>query len=57
LGGLVAASSLGYQWNFYLFAGFALLGAVLIALVPRRPEAVGSPLQPAVAETTPSTGI
>jgi AAHS family benzoate transporter-like MFS transporter len=39
LGGLVVASSLGYQWNFYLFAGFAVLGAVLIAAVPRRPVA------------------
>lgn len=34
LGGLVAGSALGYQWNFYLFAVFALLGAVLIAAVP-----------------------
>ncbi|WP_166351738.1 MFS transporter [Phytoactinopolyspora limicola] len=37
LGGFIVASTLGYQWNFYLFAGFALLGCVLIAMVPRRP--------------------
>lgn len=34
LGGLVAASTLGYQWNFYLFAAVAVLGLVLIAAVP-----------------------
>jgi MFS transporter, AAHS family, benzoate transport protein len=34
LGGFVAGSALGYQWNFYVFAVFALLGAVLIAAVP-----------------------
>jgi len=31
LGGLVAASALGYQWNFYLFAVVATLGLLLIA--------------------------
>jgi MFS transporter, AAHS family, benzoate transport protein len=35
LGGLIAGSALGYQWNFYLFAMFALLGVALIAAVPR----------------------
>ena len=35
LGGFIAGSTLAYQWNFYLFAVFALLGAVLIAAVPR----------------------
>jgi MFS transporter, AAHS family, benzoate transport protein len=34
LGGLVAGSALSYRWNFYLFAVFALLGALLIAAVP-----------------------
>lgn len=37
LGGLVIASSLGFQWNFYLFAAFAVAGAILIVTVPRRP--------------------
>lgn len=39
IGGLVAASTLGFQWNFYLFAFFALFGAVLVAGVPRSPAA------------------
>jgi AAHS family benzoate transporter-like MFS transporter len=39
LGGLVVGSSLGYEWNFYLFAAFAVLGAALISSVPRRPTA------------------
>lgn len=39
LGGLVVGSSLGFEWNFYLFAAFAALGAVLIVAVPRRPTA------------------
>ena len=34
LGGLVAASALGYQWNFYLFAVVAAIGLLLIASVP-----------------------
>jgi AAHS family benzoate transporter-like MFS transporter len=37
IGGLVVGSSLGFQWNFYVFAAFAVLGAVLIVAVPRRP--------------------
>ena len=39
LGGLVVGSSLGFEWNFYLFAAFALVGAVLILGVPRRARA------------------
>jgi AAHS family benzoate transporter-like MFS transporter len=35
LGGQIASSSLGYQWNFYMFAVVAMLGLVLIATVPR----------------------
>lgn len=42
LGGLVAGSALGYQWNFYLFAVFALVGAVLIAAVPVARAAAGT---------------
>ena len=34
LGGLVVGSTLGVDWNFYLFAAFAALGAVAIASVP-----------------------
>jgi AAHS family benzoate transporter-like MFS transporter len=39
LGGLVVGSALGFEWNFYLFAAFAVVGAVLIAAVPRRSSA------------------
>jgi len=41
LGGLIAASTLGYQWNFYLFAVVAVLGLVLIAAVPARRSLAG----------------
>lgn len=34
-GGWVMASGIGFEWNFYGFAVPALLGALLIALVPR----------------------
>jgi AAHS family benzoate transporter-like MFS transporter len=43
LGGLVAGSALSYQWNFYLFGLFALLGALIIAAVPRAEAAVEAP--------------
>jgi AAHS family benzoate transporter-like MFS transporter len=43
LGGLIAGSALGYQWNFYLFAAFALLGALLIAAVPAVRAAADAP--------------
>jgi AAHS family benzoate transporter-like MFS transporter len=33
-GGYIVASSLGFQWNFYMFAAFAVLGALFIALIP-----------------------
>ncbi|MGJ9413513.1 MFS transporter [Aeromicrobium sp. CF4.19] len=35
LGGLVVGSALGVDWNFYLFAAVAAVGAVAISLVPR----------------------
>jgi AAHS family benzoate transporter-like MFS transporter len=35
-GGWVLATGIGFEWSFYGFAVPALLGAVLIALVPRR---------------------
>jgi AAHS family benzoate transporter-like MFS transporter len=36
LGGWIAASALGAEWNFYAFASFAALGCLVVALV-RRP--------------------
>ncbi|WP_082538507.1 MULTISPECIES: aromatic acid/H+ symport family MFS transporter [unclassified Pseudonocardia] len=35
-GGWVLAAGIGFEWNFYGFAIPALLGAVFIALIPRR---------------------
>ncbi|GAA3583276.1 aromatic acid/H+ symport family MFS transporter [Klugiella xanthotipulae] len=35
IGGVIASLLLGYQVNFYVFAGVAVLGAAVIALVPR----------------------
>lgn len=36
-GGFIAASQLGYEWNFYAFASFALLGGLFILLIPLSP--------------------
>jgi AAHS family benzoate transporter-like MFS transporter len=38
-GGIVLASGLGFEWNFYAFAIPALLGALVVLLVPRSPAA------------------
>lgn len=35
LGGWIAASTLGYQWNFYIYACFAAVGGAMILLLPR----------------------
>jgi MFS transporter, AAHS family, benzoate transport protein len=37
-GGFIAASQLGFEWNFYAFAALALLGGLFIILVPRSPK-------------------
>jgi MFS transporter, AAHS family, benzoate transport protein len=39
VGGLVLASSLGLNWNFYLFGAIALVGALIVTFVPRSPTA------------------
>lgn len=36
LGGLVVGSTLGFQWNFYMFAAFAAVGGIAIACVADR---------------------
>jgi len=43
LGGLIASSALGYQWNFYMFAVVAVIGMIVIAAVPRRGGRSGQP--------------
>ena len=46
--GLLVGSALGVAWNFYAIAIPGLLGAALIALVPRRPaDTVSAAAQPA----------
>ena len=49
-GGLVLASNLGLEWNFYAFAIPALLGALVIFLMPRSPNAEPTP-SPEAAES------
>ena len=49
VGGLVLASSLGLNWNFYLFGAIALVGALIVTFVPR------SPVGDAARTDTPST--
>ncbi|MBP2320373.1 AAHS family benzoate transporter-like MFS transporter [Kibdelosporangium banguiense] len=51
-GGWVLASGAGFEWNFYGFAVPALLGAVLIVMIPRR-RAAASP-QPAGDDSRPA---
>ena len=49
VGGLVLASSLGLNWNFYLFGAIALVGALIVTFVPR------SPVGDAARTASPST--
>jgi len=37
------ASQLGFEWNFYAFAVPALLGTLVVLLVPRSPTAEREP--------------
>lgn len=49
-GGWVAASGIGFEWNFYGFAVPALAGSLLIALVPR--AAAAAPADDPAAATS-----
>ncbi len=52
-GGFIAASQLGFQWNFYAFAVLALLGAVFMLLIPRSPaEKIPAPTEASAIRTT-----
>lgn len=42
VGGLLAAWGLGGAAAFYVFAGVAIFGAIMVALVPRQPEELDS---------------
>lgn len=55
LGGFVIGSQLGLEWNFYAFAIPAVLGAVVILMVPRSP-ASGSNTAP-VSENAASSPV
>ena len=36
--GLLIAAAVGFQWNFYFFAAFALLAGLLMLLLGRHPD-------------------
>lgn len=40
LGGYVAALDLGWQTNFYMFAAFGVIGALIVTLVPHRKKVI-----------------
>ncbi|MDT2006764.1 aromatic acid/H+ symport family MFS transporter [Rhodococcus opacus] len=50
LGGWIAASALGVEWNFYAFAAFAALGCLAVALVSRSAASTPHP-----SSTVPTT--
>jgi AAHS family benzoate transporter-like MFS transporter len=41
LGGFVLSSSLGLEWNYYVFVATGLLGVLIVLLVPRAPTVRG----------------
>ncbi|RJN32443.1 MFS transporter [Nesterenkonia natronophila] len=46
IGGWIAASTLGFAWNFYVFAAAALVAAICLALIPKeKPSATAIELQ------------
>lgn len=53
IGGLVVGSQLGLEWNFYVFAGVALLGAIVIMVIPRSPagDSTAEKSRPAAVST------
>ncbi|MFD9666764.1 MFS transporter [Rhodococcus sp. NPDC059968] len=50
LGGWIASSALGVEWNFYTFAAFAALGCLAVALVSRSAASTPHP-----SSTVPGT--
>ena len=52
LGGWIAASALGVEWNFYAFALFAVIGCVATSLV-RQPATGSGQRSQSVAQPTP----
>ncbi|RZL78732.1 MAG: MFS transporter [Rhodococcus sp. (in: high G+C Gram-positive bacteria)] len=56
LGGWIASSALGVEWNFYTFAAFAALGCLAVALVSRSAASTPHPSStvPATSQLTAS---
>ncbi|MHA4854501.1 MFS transporter [Rhodococcus sp. MSC1_016] len=55
LGGWIASSALGVEWNFYAFAAFAALGCLAVTLVSRSAASTPSPSSvPATSQLTAS---
>lgn len=56
LGGWIASSALGVEWNFYAFAAFAALGCLAVALVSRSAASTPHPSStvPATSQLTAS---
>lgn len=50
IGGWIAASALGFEWNFYVFAAVPLVAAICLALLPKeKPTATAIEVQAARA--------
>jgi AAHS family benzoate transporter-like MFS transporter len=54
IGGLILGSSLGLDWNFYFFGAIAVVGALVVAFVPRSPL-LGA--RQRAAATAPGTAV
>lgn len=54
LGGWIASSSLGVDWNFYTYAAFAGIGCVAVALVSNRTFAARTATLPPAGLPTPT---
>ncbi|MBL3698701.1 MFS transporter [Leucobacter luti] len=48
LGGWIAALGIGVEWNFITFASVAIIAAIAVALVPRKPAAISATVTSAV---------
>ncbi|MBV9920798.1 MAG: MFS transporter, partial [Pseudonocardia sp.] len=58
LGGWVLAAGLGFQWNFYAFALAAVVGAVVIVLIPRsRPGEAPDPVAEGTTSVAPERSV
>ncbi|MGH8867261.1 MAG: MFS transporter [Actinomycetes bacterium] len=57
IGGLILGSSLGFVWNFLVFAVLAMVGGLLVLLVPQTPTTAAPATVPStVSLTAPASG-